>query len=637
MVWLQVTTDALIGIAYFSIPLVLTNVIRARRDIPFNGMLLSFAVFILACGSTHFMEVWNVWHADYWLAGGVKAVTAVASIGTAFFLYRTQPELLRYPSPQQLAVLNAGLEQRVAELQQAEAARRASDELFRTAFESAGIGMGIVGIDGRWLRVNQRLCEIVGYPEAELLARKFQDITHPGDLEADLERLKAVLSGSERFGQTEKRYLHRDGHVVWIRLTTALVRDATGQPVHLISQIEDITGRKRLEASLAEARDQAVTASRLKSEFLANMSHEIRTPMNGIMGMSDLLMQTPLTPEQRTMGRVIDTSAASLLGIIDDILDFSKIEAGKLRLEATDFELRPVIEDTLALLAPRAHEKGLELVCDFDPALNASLHGDAGRIRQVLTNLASNAIKFTERGSVKVEAQLVHEAEGQATVRLTVRDTGIGIANESRERLFEPFSQADGTATRRFGGTGLGLAICRQLVDLMGGAIGFESEPGHGATFWVELTLPAGAVAATRPAAPDGAPATGGLRLLLVEDNYANQMVAQMLFEKMGCTVVVASNGQEALTELARQSFDAVIMDCQMPVMDGYEATQRIRSGREPGVDPRVPIIALTAHALPEDRQKCLSAGMDDYMTKPVQPRAVRETFVRCGLVKSLI
>ena len=528
----------------------------------------------------------------------------------------------------------------ITERRTAELALRESEERFRNAFEHSGIGMAIVGLDGRWLRVNRALCTIVGYQGPELLAKTFQDITHPEDLDADLGHVRDLLAGRMGSYQMDKRYFHAHGHIVWVRLTVSLVHDSAGAPAHFVSQLQDITEPIRLERELRTARDQALEVSRLKSAFLATMSHEIRTPMNGIIGMTNLMLDTPLDEEQREMSRVVLGSADSLLRVINDILDFSKIEAGKLRIESSEFELRPLVDETLALLAVRAHEKGLELNIAFDSALDLLLTGDAGRVRQVLTNLLGNAIKFTDRGTVDVAARIVGRAPGRVRVRFAVRDTGIGISAEAQTRLFQPFVQVDDSTTRRFGGTGLGLAVSRQLVELMSGAIGCESEPGRGSLFWFEVEFAARALLTQREEAPphsiSGAPAPAAgrsLRLLIAEDNPANQTVARMMLTRMGHHVEVAADGEEALARLARQTFDAVFMDCQMPALDGFETARRIRAGRIAGIDSRLPIIAITAYAQEDDEAKCFAAGMNAYIAKPMRAADIRAALVRCELL----
>ncbi len=511
-----------------------------------------------------------------------------------------------------------------------------SEQRFRQAFHFAGTGMAIVALDGRWARVNRSMCEIVGYGETELLQKTFQDITHPDDLAADLANVQALLAGTLRFYQMEKRYLHRDGHIVWVRLTVSLVRDHAGRPVHFVSQVEDITEHKRLEENLARARDQALEASRLKSEFLAMMSHEIRTPMNGVIGMTALLRDTPLTSMQTEFVRTIESSGESLLTIINDILDYSKIEAGRIELEVTPFDVRQCIVDALDLFAARALEKKIELAYAIGPGVPAHVLGDATRLRQILVNLLGNAVKFTERGQVVVTMHREMEPVegGRLRLKFSVRDTGIGVPADRMDRLFKSFSQVDASTTRRFGGTGLGLAISQRLAELMGGSIWAESVAGEGSTFHFtvlvepDLRQLPGAVGALPRAAAD---ATLGsrcpLRLLIAEDNPVNQRVANLLLQRLGYRATTVANGLEVLAALEMADYDAVLMDVEMPELDGCEATRRIR-GR--GMSPVRPwIIALTAGAMASDRERALNSGMNDFLTKPVRTDSLSVALAR--------
>ncbi len=380
----------------------------------------------------------------------------------------------------------------------------------------------------------------------------------------------------------------------------------------------------------------ALVANQAKSVFLANMSHEIRTPMNGVLGVLNLLLDTPLAPAQREFAIMMKTSADSLLGVLNDILDFSKIEAGKLVFENVTLDLPEIARHAIDLLAGRARDKGIGLNATFDPAVARHFVGDPLRLRQVLVNLLSNAIKFTERGDVRVEITLVRETDVDVEVRCAVSDTGIGIAEDAQQTLFQSFTQADTSTTRKYGGTGLGLAISRKLVELMGGSIGVNSQPGAGSTFWFTVWLAkAGEEAAAKGPTParnaNAGPATEqtGLRVLLVEDNRVNQFVALRQLAKFGYEAEAVNGGAEAIARHTLAAYDVILMDCQMPEMDGFEATRRIRAWEKAERRPAVQIIALTANAMQGDREMCLAAGMNDYLTKPVDEREMRAALAR--------
>lgn len=674
--------------------------------------------------------------------------------------------------------------------------RRGSRELSQVlnSTDEGFVSIDAAGAVTAWSTRSQAL---FGWTAAEVIGRSLTDtLVPPAQRERHRQSLAHYTAESESSvvgKRVELTARHRDGHEFPVEVSVWAHDDGAGFSAFM----HDITDRVSTQAELEATRDQALTASRLKSEFVANMSHEIRTPMNGVIGMSGLLLQTELDAEQRDFAETVRSSADALLTVIDDILDFSKIEAGKLDVERVPFALRVVVEQSATLLAARAQQQGLELTCLVDPAVPAALVGDPGRLRQVLLNLLGNAVKFTAAGEVNISARLAAPAtEGRAVVELAVRDTGIGMTAASQEHLFDAFTQADPSTTRRYGGTGLGLAISRQLVHLMGGTLQVASELGSGSTFtavipfarasdsalaadiadptadltgvralivddnstnrrvlsamlatWGCTAVPAEgadqALARLRKAADEGdpfdvilldlnmpgtdgyglaglvradariagipmlmltssgqagdagaaeragivgslpkpvrsaqlssllaatllAPASAGRvppalpgqrlgmadrraeipnqtsdagppdvaaragRVLLVEDNVVNQRVCLALLSRLGYPVDIAADGSQALRQLGQRRYAAVLMDCQMPVMDGYDATAELR--RREGAGRHTPVIALTASAMADDRAKCLAAGMDDYLSKPINADSLRDT-LECWLI----
>jgi len=411
--------------------------------------------------------------------------------------------------------------------------------------------------------------------------------------------------------------IHKDGHQFPVEV--AISQLDSGGDFHFSAFIRDISRRKQAEQDIKVAHDQALESSRLKSTFLSTVSHEIRTPMNGIIGMTDLILDTTLDEEQHEFAETIRSSAEALLCIINDILDFSKIEAGKMSVEPIPFSISSVVGGVVDTLRVKAKDKGVPLLYRLDSDLPDSLLGDPGRLRQILLNITDNALKFTKEGKVVIKVLQQTVTSGVPLVYFEVSDTGIGLSEQGQEKLFQPFSQADGSTTRKYGGTGLGLSICARLVKLMKGEIAVKSELGQGSVFYFSIPLPLATQQMESDKVLELPQSAHDAKVLLVEDNAVNQRVASLHLKKLGITPDISSNGQQALDAIKENAYDIIFMDCQMPVMDGFAATEHIRQWEAANGMSRQPIIAMTANAMKGDREQCLVAGMDDYLSKPIR------------------
>ncbi len=534
---------------------------------------------------------------------------------------------------------------------------QASADQWRLLTDAAPIGIFQTDAENRYVYTNPRWSEITGIPPDGATGMAWDAIVGAQGRTTLVATLADAAALQPEFWlRFEIRLPDFAPRIV--QLTSKVVPDGNGGIAGWVGTLADVTAEAGAEAALSEARDQATQASRLKSDFLANMSHEIRTPMNGVIGMTDLLLETDLDARQRDYAQTVRDSGEVLLMIINDILDFSKIEAGRLDVEDVTFRVGSVVDDVVNMLAAPAQAKGLDLHAVVGSTVPGTISGDPGRVRQVLTNLVGNALKFTHHGEIVVrvidpgsappstvdDGAGVGADDGAMVIRFEVSDTGDGIAPDKVDMIFKPFVQADTSTSRKYGGTGLGLAICSQLVALMGGECGVTSTLGGGSTFWFTIRVHTvagqpvdGPVAVTSPPSPTGRPDMG--RLLLAEDNLINQKVAVEMLSKAGYEVDTVLNGAAAVEAVAARPYDAILMDCQMPEMNGYEATAAIRALSSSG--RLTPIIAMTAGARSEDQERCLAEGMDGYLSKPVRKdsllslvaRSVKDVSVTAGAV----
>jgi PAS domain S-box-containing protein len=510
--------------------------------------------------------------------------------------------------------------------------RKGAEEAYHTLVEQSLQGLVILQ-EGRIVFANRAIGQMWGSSPQELLAlseKEVHALVYPDDRAAVWRRYRDRLKGGRLPEHYEFRGIRKDGTVNWLEVYSKLI-DYQGEPAVQATFI-DITDRKAVEEALRQAKVAAETATRTKSEFLASMSHEIRTPLNAVVGVTGLLQETPLGQEQREYVETIRSSGEAVLSIMNDILDLSKIESERMELESLPLELQSSIKASIAIVSSFAHEKGLKLSQKMDKDVPGTILGDSMHLKQILVNLLNNAVKFTDRGEVTLHISSEKLEGGRYRIHFAVNDTGMGIPPEKMSSLFQPFSQADASIARRYGGTGLGLAISKRLVELMGGKIWAESWPGRGSTFHFTILSEASAAKPLPAAAEAGSalPSRAGtasgpsqgrpLSILLAEDNIMSKKIILQILKKIGYSADVASNGQEVLAALERHPYDVILMDVQMPKMDGIEAARRIRERWSNG--PK--IVAITAHALQGDKERCLAAGMDDFISKPVKLEKLR-------------
>lgn len=619
ILWLNVVSDIVIALAYYAIPFALIYFVHKRGDLVFDWVFLMFATFIVACGTTHLFDIVTIWQPYYGVQGLVKLITAAVSIATAITLWRLMPKALRVPSAVELDEKNRELRALNEQL------RLMSDTRLRQVIEAAPNGLLMVNQKGEIVLCNAEIESLFGYAREELLGKKIEILiparfrnTHPHHRSDYFLSPETRQMGAGR----DLTGLRKDGTEFPVEIGLNPVRTDEGQSV--LASIVDITERQKIAQALLEAKEAAETANLAKSAFLANMSHEIRTPLGAILGFADLVVDPQSqTFEKANFVAAIKRNGELLSTIINDILDLSKVEAGKMEISVREATLADLLTDTKTMLDLQAKDKGIALNIDIDPNVPKTIKTDPLRLRQILINIIGNAIKFTAKGAVSVRIQ----PEG-SRLAFVVKDTGRGIQPDQVGKLFTPFSQVDATSKRKYGGTGLGLVLSRRLAVLLGGDVVLsQTEPNRGSTFVITID-PGPALDIQSSLIEKGAPVMqvpgrlrlDGVKVLLAEDAPDNQVLVSHILRIAGASVEIASNGQEAIEKAGQDVFDVLLMDLQMPIIDGYEATAELRQRGYTGK-----ILALTAHALTDERERCLRSGFDEHISKPINREALIE------------
>ena len=657
--WLHPVADAVMAIAFTVLFIAFFHFLQERRDLTQTKFpLIIFIVLLGLHTSVHLAEVYSFWHPVLLVSGLLKALTAIAAASTAVAVWPLLPRLLKVPSAKTLQEINLKLQNEITERARVEevlklhqdhlellvqartqdlenTTRRLQNEVQQrkeaqgqVVFQASLLNQlesAIIASDNEREIVywNHYAEKLLGWTQEEVLGRSVEEVLIGKSERKQQEKRVAKLRQNKRW-EGDLELLHKDGRAIPIHASSTVLQDHQLREIGYGFVCFDMSAQRRVNNRLQRAKTKAEKAAVAKQDFLSTMSHEIRTPLNVVIGMARLLMDEDPKPKQLEYLKSLQFSANNLLVIINDILDFSKIEAGKVKLERINFSIREVVEGVISAFLFRAEEKNITLKFAIDEAVPERIIGDQVRLTQVLNNLVGNAVKFTEQGFVSIHVDPLNSHGEHTDIRFEVRDSGIGISQDKIRTIFDSFTQATSDTTRKFGGTGLGLTICKRLVELQGGNIRVKSKEGIGSTFDFTISY--------RQTEQQGVPSVpeteeyhlSNVRVLLVEDNPANRMVACSFLGKMGVQVAVAENGVEALRMVQAQRFDIILMDLQMPHMDGYEATQAIR--QLGGRYEKLPIIALTADVVSDVKERAAEAGMNDYLSKPFNPDALYRT-----------